>query len=123
PTIVANIEAPSPNSQIAARLVDVAPNNTETLVARRLYRPDGGSQQMVFQLHPQGYKFAEGHVAKVELLPNDYPYGRFSNLQTPITVNSFEMRLPVMDQPGALGGLVHKPAAKVVPAGYTLAEE
>ena len=37
---------------------------------------------MVFQLHPQGYHFAAGHVAKLELLPSDLPYGRFSNLQS-----------------------------------------
>ena len=56
-----------------------------------------------------------------ELLPNDFPYGRFSNLQTNITVNNLELRLPVADQPGSDGGLVKSPAPKVVPAGYTLA--
>jgi predicted acyl esterase len=123
PTIIANVQAPSPNSEIAARLLDVSPEGTERLVARGLYRPVGGVQQMVFQLHPQGYHFAAGHVARLELLPSDFPYGRFSNLQTNITVSSLEMRLPVLEQPGALGGLVQAPAAKVVPAGYTLAPE
>lgn len=123
PTIIAQVQAPSPNSEIAARLLDVAPGGTETLVARGLYRPTGGSQEMVFQLHPQGYHFAAGHVAKLELLPSDFPYGRFSNLQTNITVSSLELRLPVMEQPGSLGGLVQKPAPKVVPPGYQLAAE
>ena len=123
PTITADIEAPSPNSEVAARLVDVSPQGTETLIARGLYRPEGGSQEIVFQLHPQGYHFAAGHVAKLELLPSDFTYGRFSNLQTPIAVSNLELRLPVMEQPGSLGGLVTKPAPKVVPAGYTLAAE
>lgn len=123
PTIVAHIESPSPNSEIAARLVDESPEGTETLIARGLYRPVGGSQEIVFQLHPQGYHFAAGHVAKLELLPSDLPYGRFSNLQTNVTVNSLELRLPVMDQPGSLGGLVQTPQPKVVPAGYQLAAE
>jgi X-Pro dipeptidyl-peptidase (S15 family) len=123
PTIVADVQAQSPNSEIAARLVDVSPAGSETLVARTLYRPTGGSQEVVFQLHPQGYHFAAGHVAKLELLPVDYPYGRFSNLQAPIIVSDLEMRLPVIEQPGALGGLVQTPAPKVVPAGYTLAAE
>jgi predicted acyl esterase len=123
PTIIANIDVPSPNSEIAARLVDVSPEGTETLIARGLYRPEGGLQQMVFQLHPQAYHFAAGHVAKLELLSSDNPYGRWSNLQTNVTVNSLELRLPVNDQPGALGGLVQAPAQKVVPAGYTLAKE
>jgi hypothetical protein len=123
PTVIANIDVPSPNSEIAARLVDVSPAGTETLIARGLYRPEGGPQEMLFQLHPQAYKFEAGHVAKLELLSSDNPYGRWSNLQTNITVNSLELRLPVMDQPGALGGLVQTPAPKVVPAGYTLAKE
>jgi X-Pro dipeptidyl-peptidase (S15 family)/X-Pro dipeptidyl-peptidase C-terminal non-catalytic domain len=123
PTIIANIESPSPNSEIAARLLDVSPEGNERLVARGVYRPDGGVQQMVFQLHPQGYHFAAGHVARLELLPSDYPYMRFSNLQTNVTVSNLELRLPVMEQPGSLGGLVASPAPKVVPAGYTLAAE
>jgi X-Pro dipeptidyl-peptidase (S15 family)/X-Pro dipeptidyl-peptidase C-terminal non-catalytic domain len=123
PTIIANIDSPSPNSEIAARLVDVSPEGTETLIARGLYRPNGGPQEMVFQLHPQAYHFAAGHVPKLELLSSDVPYGRWSNLQTNVTVNSLELRLPVMDQPGALGGLVQTPAPKVVPPGYTLATE
>jgi fermentation-respiration switch protein FrsA (DUF1100 family) len=123
PTIIANIETPSPNSEIAARLLDVSPEGTERLVARGVYRPDGGSQQMVFQLHPQGYHFDAGHVARLELLPSDFPYERFSNLQTNITVSDLELRLPVMEQPGSLGGLVTTPKPKVVPAGYTLAKE
>jgi predicted acyl esterase len=123
PTIIAKVEAPSPNAEIAARLVDVSPEGTETLIARGLYRPTGGSQEMVFQLHPQGYHFAAGHMAKLELLPSDVAYGRPSNLQTNITVSDLELRLPVMEQPGSLGGLVQKPAAKVVPPGYQLAAE
>jgi fermentation-respiration switch protein FrsA (DUF1100 family) len=123
PTIIAKVQAPSPNSEIAARLVDVSPEGTESLVARGLYRPTGGSQEMVFQLHPQGYHFVAGDVAKLELLPSDVPYGRPSNLQTNITLSDLELRLPVIQQPGSLGGLVQKPAAKVVPPGYQLAAE
>jgi hypothetical protein len=123
PTIIAHVESPSPNSEIAARLLDVSPEGTESLVARGLYRPTGGNQEMVFQLHPQAYHFAAGHVAKLELLPSDFPYGRFSNLQVNVTLSDLEMRLPVLEQPGSLGGLVQTPAPKVVPPGYTLAAE
>jgi fermentation-respiration switch protein FrsA (DUF1100 family) len=123
PTIIADIESPSPNSEIAARLLDVSPEGTERLVARGLYRPDGGSQKMVFQLHPQGYHFDAGHEAVVELLPSDFSYGRFSNLQNDVTVSDLELRLPVLQGPGSLGGLVQTPQAKVVPAGYQLAGE
>jgi fermentation-respiration switch protein FrsA (DUF1100 family) len=123
PTIVANLESTGPESELAARLVDVSPEGTESLVARGLYRPTAGSGQVVFQLHPQGYRFAPGHVAKLELLPSDSPYARPSNAQLPITVSNLELRLPVIETPGSLGGVVQSPAPKVVPPGYQLSSE
>jgi predicted acyl esterase len=122
PTILADITSPGPTSQLAARLLDVDPgNNTETLVARGLYRPEITTMatRQVFQLHPNGWRFPPGHVAKLELLPADQPYGRHSNGQAPITVANVELRLPVIEPPD--GGLVDPPAPKVVPAGYDLA--
>ncbi|MEO6028203.1 MAG: hypothetical protein ABIR79_15170 [Candidatus Binatia bacterium] len=77
--------------------------------------------RQVFQLHPNGWKFAEGHVAKLELLPADQPYGRNSNGQVTVTVSNLELRLPVVDEPGC--GLVKDPAPKILPAGYTLAPD
>jgi predicted acyl esterase len=121
PTIVADIAAPSPESELAARLLDVAPGGTETLVARGLLRPAGGGVDVVFQLHPQAYRFDAGHIPKLELLPSDAPYARPSNAQAPITVSNLELRLPVREQPGDLGGTVQTPAPKVVPPGYELA--
>lgn len=124
PTVLAEITVGGTDSQIAARLVDVAPDGTEKLVARQLYRP-GSSGYQVFQLHPGSWKFEEGHVARLELLPKDAStaaapgnlanYGRPSNGQMPVTVSDLVLRLPVVEQPGALGGLVAKPAAKVLP--------
>jgi predicted acyl esterase len=125
PTVVADINSVGPTSQVAARLLDVAPDGTETLVARALYRPEVNSgltaTRQVFQLHPDGWRFATGHVAKLELLPNDVPYGRISNGQLPVTVSNLELRLPVLEQPN--GTTINSPAAKVLPAGYTLARD
>jgi hypothetical protein len=130
PTIIADINSPGPTSQIAARLLDVdSVSGDATLVARGLYRPDVNvgtdPTEQVFQLHPDGYHFAAGHIAKLELLPNDVPYGRVSNGQLPITVSNLELRLPVLEAPADLGGgiIVQPPATKVVPSGYQLARD
>lgn len=128
PTIVADINSPGPNSQLAARLLDVDPvTGNETLVARGLYRPEINSgteaTRQVFQLHPSGWKFDTGHIAKLELLPADQPYGRNSNGQATVTVSNLQLNLPVLEQPGALGGLVEDPAQKFVPPGYQLVAE
>ena len=121
PTVIADIASPSPQSELAARLLDVTPGGTETLIARGLLRPGAGGAGTVFQLHPQAFHFAAGDVAKLELLPSDAPYARPSNAQGPITISNLELRLPVLEQPGSLGGEVQAPAPKVVPPGYQLA--
>jgi hypothetical protein len=114
PTVIADIDSPGPTSQVAARLLDVAPSGDESLVARGLYRPGtgeltpGGARQ-VFQLHANGWKFEDGHVAKLELLPNDAPYGRASNGQAPVTVSNLDLRLPTLERSGAGGGAVVAP--------------
>ncbi|HET9185795.1 MAG TPA: CocE/NonD family hydrolase [Solirubrobacterales bacterium] len=121
PTIVADISAPGGQSEIAARLLDVSPEGSERLVARGLLRPGEGGTRFVFQLHPQAYRFAAGDVPKLELLPSDFPYARKSNAQLPVTVSNLELRLPVLETPGSLGGAVQPPAPKVLPPGYELA--
>jgi predicted acyl esterase len=124
PTIVAEILSAGPTSQVAARLLDVDPaTNQQTLVARGLYRPEINTVAtcQVFQLHPNGWHFAAGHVAKLELLPADQPYGRNSNGQLTVTITNLSLRLPVLEAPGGAGGLVQAPADKVLPAGYALA--
>ena len=124
PTVVADIASPGPTSQVAARLIDVDPATGDgTLVARALYRPEPGSdEKVVFQLHPNGYLFEEGHVAKLELLPQDEPYGRHSNGQAPVTVSNFDLRLPVLEQPKS-NPMVDEPAPKFIPDGYEPVDE
>jgi fermentation-respiration switch protein FrsA (DUF1100 family) len=111
PTVLADLATTGTDSALAARLLDVLPDGKERLVARGLLRPGSGGDDVVFQLHPQGYRFAGGDTVKLELLPADPPYSRPSNLQAPITVTDLELRLPVLEQPGSLGGLVQTPAA------------
>jgi fermentation-respiration switch protein FrsA (DUF1100 family) len=120
PTIEANLATANEDSELAARLLDVLPNGEERLVARGLLRPGSGGR-VVFQLHPQGYRFAGGDAVKLELLPSDAPYARPSNLQGPITVSNLQLRLPVLQQPGSLGGLVKSASSGNNPSGSGIA--
>ena len=110
-TVIADFTLPGDTSQVAARLLDVAPDGQETLVSRGLWRPaTGGPTKQVFQLAQNGWTFAEGHVPKLELLPKDTNpgltggYGRASNDQQPVTVANLELRLPVVERPGSHHG-------------------
>jgi len=106
PTVTANLNVTGEFAYVAARLEDVNPTtNTETLVARGLYRidPNAPNGQQIFQLHPAGWHFAAGHVPKLELLGQDSPYARPSNGQFSISVSNLQLRLPVHEVPGAPG--------------------
>jgi hypothetical protein len=125
PTVVADITSPGANSQIAARLLDVDPAGNQILVARGLWRPAiaPGVLRQVFQLHPNGWRFEVGHQVKLELLPKDPAYGQASNGQQDVTISAIQLRLPVLEQPGSVGGLVSFASPRVVPSGDELAAD
>ena len=129
-TVIADLTMPGDTSQVAARLLDVGPDGKETLVSRGIWRPaSGGPTRQVFQLFPNGWTFAEGHVPKLELLPKDTNaglaggYARASNDQQPITVSDLQLRLPVIEKPGSFKGLVGVAAKRILPKGYELAAD
>src|SRR5262249_7123588 len=78
------------------------------------YRPrtDNAARQ-VFQLHPNGWTFAPGHIAKLELLGQSAPFGRPSNGSFTVRVSNLELRLPVLDEPD--GDVIKAPAPAVTP--------
>jgi predicted acyl esterase len=119
PTVIADVKVAgirvAANAELAARLWDVGRGGKQTLVARGLYRPTGSGRQ-VFQLHPNGWRFAAGHVPKLELLGNDAPYGRASNFRYTITVSKLDFRLPTHERAGK-APQVHAPAAPFLPTG------
>jgi hypothetical protein len=114
PTIIARLSVSGLYAEIATQLWDVAPDGTQTMVTHDLYRPRTDHQRDVFQLHPNAWHFAAGHVPKLELLGQSVPYGRASNGSFTITVGSIELRLPVHETPD--GDVIASPAAHVLPA-------
>ncbi|MEV4421395.1 CocE/NonD family hydrolase [Patulibacter sp. NPDC049589] len=126
PTIVADLTVPYVNDAVIGRLYDVdVSGGTQRLIARGTYRPTGvsGTTRQVFQLHPQAWHVDAGHVVRLELLGRDAPYALAASGQTAVGVANLELRLPTIDAPGAAGGLVTAPAAKVLPKGYELAAD
>jgi fermentation-respiration switch protein FrsA (DUF1100 family) len=87
PTITANVLTTGAYGQIDARLWDVLPSGEERLVTRGVYRlSENQTGAITFQLHGNGYEFANGDTGKLELLGRDAPYYRASNPQFPFTV-------------------------------------
>jgi hypothetical protein len=73
----------------------------------------------VWQLNANGWHFAAGHVAKLELLGEDSPYARPSNGPFTVAVSNLTLQLPVRDIPDCRVVVPLSPA--VLPAGYRLA--
>ena len=91
------------------------------MVSRGVWRPANSGKQ-VFQLHANAYHVAEGHVARLEILAKDASlsgavinYARPSNGQTEAKIRNLDLRVPVAEKPGALGGMITAPAPKVLP--------
>ena len=112
PTVIGDLKLSGTFPHLIGRLWDVAPGGTQTLVARGTYRPTANGRQ-VFQLHANGWHFAAGHTAKLELLGRDAPYARPSNGTFSVQVSNLDFRLPVAEKPGT--GPVTAPAPNFVP--------
>jgi hypothetical protein len=98
PTVTARLRIEGEHPQITARVWDVAPDGRQTMVQHGTHRPDGDGVQ-VFQIHPSGWHFAEGHRARLELLGRDSPYTRPSNGTFSITAEDVLLELPVRQRP------------------------
>ena len=113
PTVIAKLAVTGGGAaQIAARLWDVAPDGSEILVAKGVYRPAGSGIE-VFQLHANGWHFAAGHTPRLQLLQSDVPSARASNGAASITASELQLRLPTAEGPDC--AQVLSPAAPVLP--------
>jgi hypothetical protein len=125
-TVVGEFSTPGTNDQVIARLMDVneAEGGTQQLVGRAIYRPlnpGAGFTKQVFQLYPQLWNVAAGHVLKLQLMVQDSSYARSSSTPQSIQVRNLELRVPTIQTPGSDGGLVQAPQPAYLPPGYTLA--
>jgi fermentation-respiration switch protein FrsA (DUF1100 family) len=95
PTVTATVNTTGPFGELVARLWDVLPDGTQRLVSRSIYRlTDNQQGQITFQLHGNGYAFAAGDTAKLELLGRDAPYYRASDGAFTIQVSNVTVSLP-----------------------------
>ncbi len=94
PTVRAQIRTTGRGGMIAARLWDVGPAG-QTLVSRGIYRlRDNQKGKLVFQLYGNGWRFAKGHTAKLELLGSDPTFMRKSNFDFSVKVSKLSVDLP-----------------------------
>ncbi len=95
PTVRATIDVSGQYGQIDARLWDIAPGESQRLITRGVYSlRNDQSGKIAFQLHGNGYRFANGHVIELELLGRDAPYYQASNFPVSIDVSKLTVSIP-----------------------------
>ena len=94
PTVQARIRTRGRGGLIAARLWDVH-RGRQLLVSRGVYRlRDNQRGRLLFQLFGNGWRFAKGHTAKLELVRNDPNFLRTSNFRFSVDVSRARVDLP-----------------------------
>jgi hypothetical protein len=100
PLIQAKIAITGQFPLLTGRLFDVAPDGSQTLVARNVFRPADGATSLLWQLNANAWHFAGGHRPRVEILGRDVPYMRQSNGQFSIAISDARITLPTHERRG-----------------------
>jgi len=85
------------DAEVNARLWDVAPDGSATLVTRAAYRWTGspGDTSIQYALQGSGWPFSAGHQLRLQVTQNDAPYLRLDNYPSSISYASMKLTLPV----------------------------
>ena len=118
---IADLGTTDGGSELAARLLDVLPDGKERLVARGLLRPGSGGTARRLPAAPAGLPLRRRRYREAGTAPLRRALRPALERAGPITVSNLELRLPVREQPGSLGGLVQTPAAPGRPLCFTVA--
>jgi predicted acyl esterase len=100
PTIYAKMAISGQFPLLTGRLLDVAPDGSQTLVARNVFRPADGATSLVWQLNANAWHFAKGHRPRLQILGRDVPYMRASNGTFSIAISKARITLPTHERKG-----------------------
>ena len=94
PTVRANIMTTGKFGQIDARLWDIS-SGQQRLISRGVYSlQNNQTGRIAFQLHGNGWRFAKGDVAQLQLLGKDAPYYQAGNRPFSVTATNLRVSLP-----------------------------
>jgi predicted acyl esterase len=85
------------DAQLNARLWDVAPDGTQTLVTRgahRVLRPDPSGETAEYELFGNHWRFEPGHRLLLEVTQDDSPYLRRDNVASTVAIDAATLTLP-----------------------------
>jgi len=84
--------------ELNARLYDVFPDGKAVMVdrgPRRVSDAEAQSGSVIFQLHGNGWRFAQGHRIRIELAQDDDPFLKASSVPSSLTLTGVDLAIPV----------------------------
>jgi hypothetical protein len=99
-------DADAAGLQLNARLYDVFPDGTAVLVdrgTRRVTSPEAAQGEVSYELHANGWRFAQGHRIRIEVAQDDHPFVQQSTPPSSTTLNGVSLHIPVREG-GSIGG-------------------
>ncbi|MGH2953505.1 MAG: CocE/NonD family hydrolase C-terminal non-catalytic domain-containing protein [Solirubrobacterales bacterium] len=97
------LHGPATGLQLNARLYDLAPDGTATMVdrgPRRVSAAEADAGRVAFQLHGQAWRFAAGHRIRLELAQDDQPFVRATDVGSSLELAGARLTLPVREGGG-----------------------
>jgi dienelactone hydrolase len=99
PIVNVTVAVSGTSAEVAARLWEIDPSGTQTLITRTVYRIEDsgptGNDHLTFELWPQAWQFIPGDTIKLELTQDDSPVWRPDNLPSSLTFTHLDLALPL----------------------------
>ena len=114
--VTATVTGAASGVQLNARLYDVFPDGRQVLVDRGAHTLASEAETVELDLHGNGWRFPEGHRARIELAQDDDPYLRRRDDPADLTVTNVRLSMPIREiAPGEPGESGPDVTLRVVP--------
>nr|MBA2506731.1 prolyl oligopeptidase family serine peptidase [Thermoleophilaceae bacterium] len=103
--------------QLNARVYDLAPDGTQTMVDRgtRTFTETAGP--LTFDVHGNGWRFDKDHKIRIELAQDDDPYIKSSAVPSSIAFSGISISVPIREAPETIAGGAAPEAPGTAPGG------
>jgi predicted acyl esterase len=122
PIVNVDVAVSGLSAEVAARLWEITPGGTQTLVTRTVYRIEDaaptGNDHLSFELWPQAWQFQAGDQLKLELTQDDQPVWRPDNLASSLSFTNLDLALPLVTSPTSV--VAESPLAPALPLAALL---
>jgi len=90
--------------QLNARIYDLAPDGTQTMVDRGTRSFTQAAGPLTFDVHGNGWRFAKDHKIRIELAQDDDPYIKSSTVPSSAVITGISLAVPIREASDTIAG-------------------